>query len=159
VRQRSAEGGECWRGKPSPPWVVLSKITLMDSIDFQVFDREWTRLGREICQAVYTNPKVQKIKTALIKNRTLNTEEHSEFINICNETKYRLIYEKYGDEKSQGYKDFSKRWQAWFQQKGVQSQQERKQRSSVDHILFGSTPEPNTFLLHFEEEMLGSMKP
>ena len=130
----------------------------MDSIDFIDFEREWTRLGREICQAIYINPKIQIIKNSLRKHGTLTIEENSDFINICNDTKYKLIYEKYGKEDSQGYKDFSKKWQTWFQQKGVQSQQNRTQKSSVDHILFGSTPEPDTFLLHFEEEMLGSMK-
>lgn len=130
----------------------------MDQLDYEKFEREWIQLGREICQAVYVNPRIQEIKHALQKNGFITLEEKSEFIDICDKTKYDLIYQKYGDEKSQGYKDFSVLWQAWFQAKGVSSSQNRGQRNSVDHILFGSTPDPVQFLLHFESEMLGSMK-
>jgi hypothetical protein len=130
----------------------------MDELDLNVFEREWTQLGREICQAVYTNPRIQEIKHSLQKNGFLTLEEKSEFINICDKTKYDVIYQKYGEESSEGYKQFSRNWEAWFQEKGVSSVQNRGQRNSVDHILFGSTPDPIQFLLHFEEEMLGSMK-
>ena len=126
--------------------------------NFDDFERAWTHLGREICHAVYANPKIQKIKHAFQKNKMLTLEEKSEFIDICNKTKYKLIYEKFGKDGSKGYKQFSSQWQSWFQQKGVESEKNRRQKSSVDHILFGSTPDPATFLFHFEEEMLGSMK-
>ena len=128
-----------------------------DSFDFKQFDEEWLQLGREICQAVYIKPGIQKIKQALQKNGYLTMEEKSMFINICDTTKYELIYGKYGPESSDSYKQFSDNWQKWFQQKGVGSAQNRGQRNSVEHILFGSTPDPVQFLLHFEQEMLGSM--
>ncbi|HVY67849.1 MAG TPA: hypothetical protein VHA30_03070 [Patescibacteria group bacterium] len=126
--------------------------------NFQDFDREWTLLGKDICQAVYTNPEVQKLKYALQKNGFLTLEEKSQFINICDKTKYEVIYSRYGQENSDSYKRFSDSWKSWFQAKGVESQKNRGQRSSVDHILFGSTPDPVPFLLHFEEEILGSLK-
>jgi hypothetical protein len=129
-----------------------------NSFNLADFDREWTQLGREICQAVYTKPEIQKIKNELQKNGFLTLAQKSEFINICDHTKYDVIYKKYGEEKTQGYKDFSSNWQRWFQEKGVGSSQNRGQRNSVEHILFGSTPDPEQFLLHFEEEMLGRMK-
>ena len=126
--------------------------------DYDDFDREWTQLGREICQAVYVNPKVQEIKHKLQKNGFLTLEEKSEFINICDKTKYDLIYRTHGAEGSEEYKNFSDYWQEWFQKKGVGSSHDRGQRNSVEHVLFGSTPDPVQFLMHFEEEMLGSMK-
>jgi hypothetical protein len=126
--------------------------------DFQEFDQGWTELGRKICQAIYIKPEVQTIKNNLVKNGFLTLEEKSHFIDVCDGTKYDIIYGKYGKADSAGYKQFSKAWQEWFQAKGVESQKERNQRSSVDHILFGSTPDPEEFLLHFEQEMLGSMK-
>jgi len=126
--------------------------------DFKDFDKEWTELGRQICQAIYTVPRIQEIKHKLQKNGFLNLEEKSEFINISDKTKYDLIYARYGQEGSDGYKKFSEAWKAWFQAKGVGSAQNRGQRNSVEHILFGSTPDPGQFLLHFEEEMLGSME-
>ncbi len=127
-------------------------------IDINQFEQEWTRLGIEICQAVYTNPETQNIKTALVKNGFLTLEEKSKFIDICDKTKYELIYAKHGEEGTEGYKKFSQAWKQWFQAKGVESQQNRGQRNSVDHILFGSTPDPVQFLLHFEHEIMGSMK-
>lgn len=129
------------------------------SSNFDEFDKEWLELGKQICQAVYTNSTVQKIKQALQKNGFLTLEEKSEFINISDKTKYEIIYAKYGEENSEGYKKFSENWEEWFQQKGVGSSQNRGQRNSVEHILFGSTPDPVQFLLHFEHEMLGSIKP
>jgi|GEM_PF-820994 hypothetical protein len=126
---------------------------------FDEFDKEWSDLGKEICQAIYTNPRTQEIKHAFQKNGFLTLEEKSEFINICDKIKYDIIYATYGDENSAGYKKFSDNWKEWFQQKGVGSSQNRGQRNSVEHILFGSTPDPAQFLLHFEHEMMGSMKP
>ena len=128
-----------------------------NGFDYKQFDAEWVKLGREICQALYTKPEIQGIKNELQKNGFLTLDEKSQFIDICDGTKYELIYKKYGDEKSEGYKVFSKAWQEWFKEKGVGSAINRGQRNSVEHILFGSTPDPIQFLLHFEEEMLGSM--
>ena len=129
------------------------------NLDIEQFEAGWTELASEICQAIYVNPRIQELKVALQKKGFLSLDEKSEFINLCDKIKYDLIFAKYGEENSQGYKDFSQSWEQWFQQKGVESQTGRTQRSSVDHILFGSTPEPAQFLLHFEEEILGRMKP
>lgn len=127
------------------------------NFDFKKFDEEWLKLGRQICQAVYINPEIQQIKQSLQKNGFLTLDEKSRFINICDTTKYEIIYKTYGKEGSQGYNDFSAQWQQWFQEKGVGSAQNRGQRNSVEHILFGSTPDPEQFMLYFEQEMLGSM--
>jgi hypothetical protein len=129
------------------------------TIEFEEFEKNWTQLGSEICQAVYINKTIQQLKHNLQKNGFLTLEEESEFINICDKTKYDVIYAKFGAEGTEGYKKFSQAWETWFQQKGVGSSQNRGQRNSVEHILFGSTPDPKQFLLHFEEEMLGSLKP
>jgi hypothetical protein len=125
--------------------------------DFAKFDQEWLQLGKEICQAIYTDKRSQALKYSLQKNGFLSLDEKSEFINICDTIKYQVIYSRYGNADSEGYKQFSEAWEAWFQKKGVESQKDRGQRSSVDHILFGSTPDPAPFLLHFEKEMLGSI--
>lgn len=129
------------------------------NFDFQDFDNKWSLMGKEICQAIYINPKAQALKQALQKNGFLTLEEKSAFIDLCDKIKYEVIYSKVGPEGTSGYKDFSENWKSWFQKKGVESQKDRSQRSGVDHILFGSTPDPAPFLLHFEQEMLGSMRP
>lgn len=125
-------------------------------MDIKAFEQEWTSLGVEICRAVYKNPKVKILKANLVKNGFLTLDEKSEFINISDKTKYDIIYKKYGAEGSEGYKKFSEAWGEWFQQKGVSSNQNRGQRNSVDHILFGSTPDPVDFLTSFEHEVLNS---
>jgi len=122
-------------------------------MDVNEFEKEWSALGTEICKAIYKNPKVVVLKANLVNNGFLTLEEKSEFINMSDKIKYELIYAKYGAEDSQGYKDFSESWRQWFQQKGVGSNQNRGQRNSVDHILFGSTPDPVDFLTKFEEEV------
>jgi len=126
------------------------------SSNFDEFDKKWLALGKQICQAVYNHPEIREIRESLQKNGFLTLEEKSEFINICDKTKYEIIYAKYGDEKSEGYKKFSEDWKAWFQEKGVGSSQNRGQRNSVEHILFGSTPDPVQFLTKFEEEVLNN---
>jgi hypothetical protein len=122
-------------------------------MDIEQFEKEWTELGVQICQSVYQNPVVQKIKDSLKKNGFLTLEEKSEFINISDRIKYEIIYAKYGLEGSAGYKTFSEAWKEWFQNKGVESSKNRGQRNSVEHILFGSTPDPERFLTKFEEEV------
>jgi len=129
-----------------------------NNFDVDDFEKRWSLLGKEICQAIYILPRAQEIKNALQKNGFLTLEEKSDFINICDKTKYEQIYKQHGPEGSEGYKKFSNEWQQWFQKKGVGSSQNRGQRNSVEHILFGSTPDPAQFLLHFEEEMLGSIR-
>lgn len=133
----------------------------MDETQFDVaqFEGDWLEDARKICQAIYIKPEAQALKEALMKNGFLSLEEKSRFIDICDKTKYEYIYKKYGEEGTQGYKKFSDAWKEWFQKKGVESQKNRSQRNSVDHVLFGSTPDPAEFLMHFEHEIMGSMKP
>ena len=125
---------------------------LNNHFDVEGFEKEWRVLGEEICQAVFKNPDIQQIKANFQQNGFLSLEEKSQFINICDRIKYELIYRKYGAEGTEGYKQFSNSWQAWFQAKGVKSQKPNEQRTNVDHILYGSTPDPEQFLNGFEQE-------
>ena len=129
-------------------------MTSLKGLNFEEFDKLWMELGKEICQKVYNNPRVKEIKESLVKNGFLTLEEKSEFINISDRIKYEVIYARYGTEDSEGYKAFSEAWKNWFQKKGVESSRNRGQRNSVEHILFGSTPDPVQFLNHFEQEVL-----
>lgn len=125
----------------------------MQDLDRVQFEREWTKLGVKICQAIYSDPQTQKLKKALEGKGYLTLEEKSRFIDISDQIKYRMIYEVYGEEGSEGYEKFIRDWNGWFQTKGVSSSNHRGQRNSVDHILFGSTPDPEEFLLNFEHEI------
>jgi hypothetical protein len=125
-------------------------------MDINDFEKEWMALGVVICHSIYKNPRIVELYDSLKKNGFLTLEEKSDFINISDKTKYEIIYAKYGAEGSEGYKKFSDAWQKWFQEKGVSSSQNRGQRNSVDHILFGSTPDPVEFLTNFESEVLNN---
>lgn len=127
------------------------------NLDAEEFEKKWREIGVEICQAVYTKEETQKLKNALQKNGYLSLEEKSQFIDICDNTKYEVIYSRFGEPNTETYKEFSTAWQNWFKEKGVKSKQESKQESSVDHILYGSTPDPIQFLNRFEEEIMGSL--
>ncbi len=123
-----------------------------------VFEGEWRKLCIEICQTVYTQPDAQKLKYILQTNGFLSADDKSKFIEICDKYKYVVIEKKFGKEGSEGYREFSKNWENWFQKKGVESEHSEGQRDSVEHIMFGSTPDPERFLLNFEQEVLGSMQ-
>ena len=128
-----------------------------NNYDVSGFETDWRKLSIKICQAIYTRPEVQVIKAALQKNGFLSLEEKSRFIDYCNEEKYKVIQKKHGLEGSEGYKAFTEVWTNWFQKKGVESEHSRGQRDSVEHIMFGSTPDPSRFLMNFEQEIIGSL--
>ena len=123
-----------------------------------IFEAEWRKLCVEISQTVYTQQETQKLKYILQTNGFLIDDEKSRFIEICDKYKYEVIEKKFGKHGTEGYKVFSKSGEEWFQKKGVESEHSKGQRDSVEHIMFGSTPDPEKFLLNFEHEALGSIK-
>lgn len=126
---------------------------LNNHFDAESFEKDWYALALEICKAIYHHPNIKSLKENYSKNGFLTLEEKSAFIDNCDMVKYQTIYEKYGPEGSEGYNKFSNYWKQWFQSKGVESLKHRGQRNSVDHIMFGSTPDPVAFLSKFEEEI------
>ena len=144
-----------WRERPAIVVIPIKtkRPMINNHYDPTEFEKEWQALAVEICKAVYRHAKIQESKAALVKNGFLNLEEKSSFIDICDTVKYEVIYGRYGSENSEGYKKFSEYWKQWFQGKGVESEKNRGQRNSVDHIMFGSTPDPVVFLTKFDEEI------
>lgn len=114
------------------------------------FEKEWGEVSKEICAAIHANPEVKKIKANLDKNGFLSLEEKSAFINLSDQIKYEVIYKKYGEEGSESYENFSAAWRKWFQEKGVESQKGKNGKTNVEHIMFGSTPDPVKFLTNFQ---------
>lgn len=128
-------------------------MVMYNSFEISGFEKEWRALAIEICKAIYKHPKIQQLRANLQKNGFLTLEEKSTFIDICDMVKYKIIYDKYGPEHSESYRKFTEHWRLWFQTKGVASERNSEQRNSVNHIMFGSTPDPLTFLLKFETEI------
>ena len=48
--------------------------------DLNEFEKEWSLLGKEICQGIYVDTECQKLKQALQKKGYLTLEEKSHFI-------------------------------------------------------------------------------
>lgn len=126
--------------------------------DYEIlqFEKEWRRLSIKICQAIYINAEIQNLKAKLQKTGFLSLEEKSTFIEISNRIKYEVLQQEFGPENSEKYAEFTQKWFSWFQKKSAGDLKNHFQRNSVDHIMVGSTPEPEKFLLHFEHEIMGS---
>jgi hypothetical protein len=56
--------------------------------DLEGFEKQWLDDARKVCQAIYIRPESQKLKEALSKNGFLSMEEKSQFIDICDMSKY-----------------------------------------------------------------------
>ncbi|PIR96161.1 MAG: hypothetical protein COT92_02495 [Candidatus Doudnabacteria bacterium CG10_big_fil_rev_8_21_14_0_10_42_18] len=126
-------------------------------IDVSEFEKQWRILSAKICQTIYIKPEIQELKKVLQSKGFLSVEEKSQFIDICDRIKYEVIQKQYGNEGTGSYKEFSEQWKEWFQNKGVESEHSKGQKDSVEHIMFGSTPDPARFLMNFEQEILGSL--
>jgi hypothetical protein len=118
--------------------------------DLNQFESEWTQLAQEICTAIMKVPEITQLKNNLLERGHLTPEEKSNFINIADKVKYDLIFERYGDINSESFQNFRGFWQKWLKVKGVGSAKiETKRQETIDHFLYGSTPDPETFLREF----------
>lgn len=129
-----------------------------NNYDTSDFENQWRILSIRISQTLYILPEIQRLKHSLQTNGFLTLEEKSKFINLCNQVKYQVIEEEYGKEGTEGYNKFNESWKAWFETKGVESEHSKGQRDSIEHIMFGSTPDPERFIMNFEQEIMGSIK-
>lgn len=117
------------------------------------FEKQWRQLANEIGKAIIQNPQVVELKKQLDEKGFLTPEEKSLFITIADTTKYDLIYQSYGQHDSEGYNEFKKFWQEWLSVKGVVSEREtNKSQQNANHFMYGSTPDPETFLREFQPE-------
>ena len=114
-------------------------------------------MGKEICQAIYNNPRMQEIKQALQKNGFLTLEEKSEFINICDKIKYDIIYAKYGAEDCEGYKTFQRKpGKIGFRKKAWAAPKPRPAQQRGAYFIRQYSG-PVRFLNNFEEEVLNTI--
>ncbi|MDQ3018768.1 MAG: hypothetical protein M3Q64_02770 [bacterium] len=115
------------------------------------FELEWVAVAEEVVERLLANPEIQEIKTKVRTEGHLNIEDRDKFIQLVNQIKYECIYEKYGKEDSEGYKSFVKKWQLWQKLKGTaRPQGENMFEDNINHLLYGSTPDPDMFLKDFD---------
>jgi len=123
------------------------------TFDPEEFEREWIGLAEEIVKRVFSNERVQQLKDKLRSSGSLTWEEKSEFITISDGIKTEMIREHYGDESSPGYQNFLDQWQEWQKERGRKREKGANlYEQNIDHLLYGSTPDPEQFLREFKIE-------
>lgn len=117
------------------------------STENQEFEKTWLADAKEICQRILDNSEIKTMKDSFRATGFLTVEQQSAFIGVCNKIKYDFIYEKYGQSGTPEFEQFNARWKAWFNDKGSDTVSHwGKRLTNEEHIIFGSTPEPEQFL-------------
>ena len=124
-------------------------------INVEVFEEQWVRLARIICREVYADPLVKTMREKLLKDGFLTLEEKNQFILVCDGIKNKILDEEFGQPGGERFEEFRRHWQEWFKVKSGRHYEGDGGPAEpvVNHILFGSTPDPETFLREY-----GSLK-
>lgn len=115
------------------------------------FEKEWVSLSEEVIRRIFDNVDIQNLKTILRDKGHLTVSERSKFITIVDDLKYDLIFKKYGPVGSAGFKSFTGHWEQWLAHRGVgRNKPKNLFEENINHLLFGSTPDPEQFLREFK---------
>lgn len=121
------------------------------SWDPEEFEKSWMECVDIMIKQIMADPTVQKVKDKVRNQGHILPEDRNEFIVIVNEIKNRVIAEKFGEPDSENYLDFVHAWQHWLKLRGKDRPQgENMFEDNVNHLLYGSTPDPNAFLRDFD---------
>lgn len=114
------------------------------------FEKSWVATCEKIVTQILADQDIQVIKEEV---RTVGhvTDEHKDkFITKVNEIKNGIIEADYGKPDSETYKQFVHAWQHWQKLKGKdRPKAENMFEDNINHLLFGSTPDPDLFLRDF----------
>lgn len=114
------------------------------------FDQKWNNVVWEICKAIASDNRINLFRQKLNEKGFLELSEKSEFIEIADSIKYQIIHQHFGEDNTPEYDAFKHEWQAWFTEKAkFRDAVESPSQQIVDHLLFGSTPDPEEFLKNF----------
>lgn len=115
------------------------------------FEKEWVKLNEEVINHLMANPEIESIKEKVRQQGHVALEDRDRFIVLVNKIKYDRIYEKYGEDGSEGYAQFLKAWQHWQKLKGhLREKPQNMYEDNISHLLYGSTPDPDRFLKDFD---------
>lgn len=121
------------------------------SWDLEQFEQDWVKVNEEVINLLMANPEVEKIKQNVRSKGHVELVDRDQFINLVNKIKYDVIYKHYGQPDSDTYKAFEKAWQHWHKLKATSmAKPENMFEDNIHHLLFGSTPNPDTFLKDFD---------
>lgn len=114
------------------------------------FEKEWVSLSEEVIRRIFDDPDIQELKNKLREKGHLTVPQRSKFITIVDKIKYDLIFKKYGPVGSEGFKSFTRHWEQWLAHRGVARNKPKNLfEENINHLLFGSTPDPEQFLREF----------
>jgi hypothetical protein len=115
------------------------------------FEKEWVSLAEEVIRRIFKNPEIMELKAVLREKGKLTVPQRSKFIAIVDGLKYDVIFKKYGPAGSEGFKSFTKHWEQWLAHRGVaRNKPGNLFEENINHLLFGSTPDPEQFLREYK---------
>jgi len=121
------------------------------SWDLDEFEKQWVKVAEEVVAELLANRDVEKIKHKVRSQGHVALEDREQFINCVNQIKYEVIYKQFGEEGSDGYRQFEKAWQHWMKLKATTIPKPQNMfEENIHHLLFCSTPDPDAFLKDFD---------
>jgi hypothetical protein len=119
-------------------------------MDAEVFEKAWLECNEKIVDEIMANSDIQHIKEE-VRGRGHVTDEHKDqFIRKVNEIKNKQIEAVFGEHGSERYEMFVRAWENWQKLKGKdRPQPENMFEENINHLLYGSTPNPDLFLRDF----------
>jgi undecaprenyl pyrophosphate synthase len=115
------------------------------------FEKTWIACVEKIVTAIMADLDIQQIKVEVRSQRHVTAEHKDQFITKVNEIKNHYIEDVFGKPGSDTYKQFVHAWQHWLKLKGKNRPQgENMFEDNINHLLYGSTPDPDLFLRDFD---------
>lgn len=120
------------------------------SWDPEEFEKNWIITCEKVVKQIMEDKDIQEIKEEVRGVGHVTDVHKDKFITKVNEIKNRIIEEAYGQSTSETYLQFVHAWQHWQKLKGKnRPKSENMFEDNINHLLFGSTPDPDLFLRDF----------
>jgi hypothetical protein len=120
------------------------------SWDPEQYEKSWVATCEKIVKEIMDDKDIQVIKEEVRTVGHVTAEHKDKFITKVNEIKNGIIEAAYGVPESETYVQFVHAWQHWQKLKGKdRPKSENMFEDNINHLLFGSTPDPDLFLRDF----------
>lgn len=118
--------------------------------DPEQFEQTWIKCNEGIITEIMGNSDIEKIKQEVRSKGHVTDAHKDQFIRKVNEIKNKHIAEQFGDIGSETYEQFIKSWEHWQKLRGKdRAKPENMFEENINHLLYGSTPDPDLFLRDF----------
>lgn len=115
------------------------------------FEKTWITTCEKIVKELMADSDIEEIKQEVRSVGHVTDVHKDKFITKVNEIKNKIIEAAYGKSGSDTYVQFVHAWQNWQKQKGIERPKpENMFEDNINHLLFGSTPNPDLFLKDFD---------